>query len=93
MKYVYTFNEINYGRIEIEAACRPDNGEIIEQILEGKVDYSDTDFTDFKLIEVDGESQEDGTNDDGIDRPSAWKTYLQYLRIGLIPIMNRDSMV
>ena len=52
MKYVFTFSEINYGRIEIEADRQPDNDEIIEQILEGKADYRDTDFTDFKLIET-----------------------------------------
>jgi hypothetical protein len=56
MKYLFTFNEINYGRIEIEADREPDNGEIIEKILEGKADYNNTDFTDFKLIEVDGEA-------------------------------------
>ena len=54
MKYAFTFNETNYGSIEIEADHRPDNGEIIEKILEGMADYKDTDFTNFKLIEVDG---------------------------------------
>jgi hypothetical protein len=52
MKYVFTFSEINYGRIEVEADRRPDSDKIIEQILEGKADYHDTDFTDFKLIET-----------------------------------------
>lgn len=52
MKYVFTFSEINYGRIEIEADRQPDNGKIIAQILEGKADYYNTDFTDFKLIET-----------------------------------------
>ena len=55
MKYVFAFNEINYGRIEIEADHKPDNGEIIEKILERKADYSDTDFTDFRLVEKNGE--------------------------------------
>ena len=54
MKYVFTFNEINYGRIEIEAESEPEKDEIIEKILEGRADYNDTDFTDFCLIEVDG---------------------------------------
>ena len=54
MKYVFTFNEINYGRIEVEADHLPDNGEIIEKILGGEADYSDTDFTEFRLVEVDG---------------------------------------
>lgn len=53
MKYVFTFNEVNYGRIEIESDHKPDNGEIIEKILEGKADYNDTDFTDFRLIKTD----------------------------------------
>ena len=52
MKYVFTFNEINYGRIEIEADHKPDNGEIIEKILDGEADYRDTDFTDFTLIKA-----------------------------------------
>jgi hypothetical protein len=50
IKYVFTFSEINYGRIQIEADRKPDNGELIEKILEGKADYSDTDFTNFRLI-------------------------------------------
>jgi hypothetical protein len=65
MKYVFTFNEINYGRIEVEADRRPDNGEIIEKILEGKADYHNTDFTSFKLIEVDGKvHNRDNASDD-----------------------------
>ena len=54
MKYVFTFSEINYGRIEVEANREPERGEIIEKILEGKADYNDTDFTDFRLIETEG---------------------------------------
>ena len=56
MKYVFTFNEINYGRIEIEADREPDESEVIEQILEGKADYNDTDFTDFRVVEIDGKA-------------------------------------
>jgi len=56
MKYVFTFNEINFGRIEVEADQKPDDGEIIKKILEGRADYKDTDFTEFRLIEVDGDS-------------------------------------
>ena len=52
MKYIYTFSEVNYGRIEIEAKCQPDQDEIINQILEGKADYYSTVFTDFDLIET-----------------------------------------
>jgi len=54
MKYVFTFNEINYGRIEIDADHEPDNGEIIEKIFEGMATYDNTDFTDFRLVELDG---------------------------------------
>lgn len=61
MKYVFTFNEVNTGRIEVEADHRPDNGEIINKILEGRADYNDTDFTDFKLVEVDGEAPNKAT--------------------------------
>ena len=56
MKYVFTFKEIIYGRIEIESKHEPDNDDIIEKILEGGADYSNTDFTDFCLIEKDGET-------------------------------------
>jgi len=52
MKYIYTFSEVNYGRIEIEANCQPDQDEIINQILEGNADYYSTVFTDFDLIET-----------------------------------------
>ena len=54
MKYVFTFNETNYGRIEIEADSRPDNDDIIEKIIEGRADYHNTDFTNFRLVESDG---------------------------------------
>ena len=50
MKYVFTFNEIIRGRIEIEADHCPNRDEIMEQILEGKADYHHTDFANFKLI-------------------------------------------
>ena len=72
MEYVFTFNEINRGRIVIEADREPDNGEIIESILEGKADYNDTDFTDFQLVEADGKAQE--------DKLTVWDCYLRYLR-------------
>ena len=54
MKYLFTFSEINHGSITVEADHRPDDGEIIERILEGMADYKDTDFTNFQLVEVDG---------------------------------------
>jgi len=57
MKNTFTFSEINYGRIEIESAIKPDNDDIIGQILEGKADYNDTEFADFCLIAVDGKTQ------------------------------------
>jgi len=56
MKYVFTFKEIIYGRIEIESKHEPDNDDIIEKILEGGADYSNTDFTDFRLVEADGKT-------------------------------------
>ena len=52
MKYVFTFKEINYGHIEIEAEHKPDNDKVIECILLGKADYNNTDFTGFKLVEI-----------------------------------------
>ena len=80
MKYVFTFNEINYGRIEIEAACRPTDGEIIEKIIEGKADYNNTDFTDFRLVEMDGKPHNDITKGGEVGKTAAWNGYLQYLR-------------
>lgn len=57
MKYVFTFSEINYGRIEIEADRQPDEGEIIERILDGEANYHETEFTDFTLVELEKASQ------------------------------------
>ena len=67
MNYVFTFNEINYGRVEIEAACRPYDSEIIENILEGRADYNNTDFTDFRLVEMDGKPHNDITEGSDTD--------------------------
>ena len=58
MKYVFTFNEVNFGRIEIEADREPRRDEIIKQILEGEANYHDTDFTDFCLVEIGAQTQE-----------------------------------
>ena len=80
MKYLFKFNEINYGRIEFEADREPDDGEIIEQILDGRADYNDTDFTEIRLIEVDGKALDDDTGNDDIDQTTAWNAYLRYLR-------------
>jgi hypothetical protein len=52
MKYIFTFSEVNYGRIIIESDHRPDKDEIIVHILEGEADYHNTDFVDFRLIET-----------------------------------------
>ena len=79
MKYVYTFNEIIRGRVELEADHMPNNEEIIEKIHEGKADYHDTDFTNFRLIEMDGETQNDGMYIE-VDKAVAWEKYLKYLR-------------
>ena len=52
MKYVFTFNEINYGYIEIESDSKPDESEVVEKILEGNAYYKDTRFTNFQLDNV-----------------------------------------
>jgi len=62
MEYVYTFNEIISGRIKIEAAKEPDREQIIELIHEGHADYHNTEYTDFCLIETNGEIQVDSNN-------------------------------
>jgi len=64
-------SEINYGRIEIESDHNPNNDEIIEKILEGNADYNDTDFTDFCLIEINGETQH--SDNGGTDPPSSFE--------------------
>jgi len=73
MKYVYTFSEISHGRIEVISDHEPDNGEIMDKILEGMAYYHNTDFTDFRLIEVDGVAQAECAE-------GAWESYLRYLR-------------
>ena len=60
MKYVFTFNEINYGRVEFEADQRPDDSEVIEQIMNGMATYDDTNYSDITFVEVDGKAVKDG---------------------------------
>ena len=80
MKYVYTFNEINSGHIEIEADHRPEKGEIIEKILEGKASYHNADFTDFCLVETNGEVTSAGG--DGMDSLGSYSvTITETLRL------------
>ena len=57
MKYVFAFNEINYGRVEVEADRTPDRGEVIEAIMHGKAHYNDTEYEGIILIEADGKAQ------------------------------------
>ena len=80
MNYVFTFNEINYGRVEIEADSRPDDVDIVNSILEGRANYNNTDFVDIKLIEVNGEPHKDITKGGKVSKTAAWNGYLQYLR-------------
>ena len=61
MKYVFTFNENNYGRVEFEADHVPDRGEVIEQIMNGKAHYNNTDYSDIILMEADGKTLGDAT--------------------------------
>ena len=79
MKYVFTFNEINRGRIELEADRMPTNDEVTEKILDGMADYHNTDFTNICLAELGGEIQNDDTNAE-VDRTVTWRKYLRYLR-------------
>jgi hypothetical protein len=51
MKYRFNFNEINYGSIVVESDHTPTESELINAVLEGKADYHETDFTDFRLVE------------------------------------------
>lgn len=51
MKYVFTFKEINYGSVEIEADTKPNDGDVTAEIMNGKAYFSNTDYEDIVLIE------------------------------------------
>ena len=46
MKYSFSFKEINYGSIEIESDHEPDNGEVIDAIMNGGAFYDNTEYED-----------------------------------------------
>lgn len=49
MKYTFSFKEINYGSIEIEAARTPTRAEIVDAIMNGGAYFKDTDYEDIRL--------------------------------------------
>jgi len=59
MKYTFSFTEINYGSIEIEADHMPDESIVIDAIMNGEAFYKDTDYRDIKgydekMVEING---------------------------------------
>ena len=52
MKYLYSFEEINFGSIIINCDHPPDRNEIIDFIMNGDTYYHDTEFGDIHLIET-----------------------------------------
>jgi len=48
-KYRYSFKEINYGGIEIDADKPLGRGDVIAEIEKGNAFFSDTEYEDIKL--------------------------------------------
>jgi len=46
LKYSFSFKEINYGSIEIESDHEPDNGDVIDAIMNGGAYYDNTEYED-----------------------------------------------
>jgi|GEM_PF-3556899 len=53
MKYIFSFEETNYGSIAIEAATTPTRDEVIDAIQSGDAFYKDTEYGEIKLTETD----------------------------------------
>ena len=52
MKFVFTFSEVNEGRIEIEADSQPEKREVIDRIMEGGAEYNKTGYLDIRLVGI-----------------------------------------
>ena len=52
MKYVFSFEEINFGSIVIDSDHKPDRNEVIDHITNGSAYYLDTEYGEIKLIET-----------------------------------------
>ena len=50
MKYEFSFKEVNYGSIEIEAHTTPTRAEVVDAIMSGKAYFKDTDYEEIRLI-------------------------------------------
>ena len=50
MKYLFSFNEVNHGCVEIESDRCPNSAEIIDSIVSGKAQIHSTDYIGFSLI-------------------------------------------
>jgi len=49
MKYEFSFKEVNYGSISIEAHTTPTRGDVIDAIMSGNAHFKDTDYEDIRL--------------------------------------------
>ena len=50
MKYIFTFMEINYGSIEIESDREPDDGDVIDAIMNDGAYYDNTEYENIALV-------------------------------------------
>lgn len=53
MKYTFSFKEVNYGSIVIEATHTPTRADVIDAIQNGSAFYKDTEYEEIKLNETD----------------------------------------
>ena len=49
MKYTFSFKEVNYGSVEIEAANTPTRTEVIDAIQNGRAFYKDIEYEDIRF--------------------------------------------
>lgn len=52
MKYTFSFKEINYGSIEIDADHTPGIAEVTDAIMNGGAFFKDTEYEDIHLEET-----------------------------------------
>jgi len=53
MTYIFTFKEINYGVVSIEADAPPSRDDVVDEIKNGEAYFSNTDYSDIELADMD----------------------------------------
>ena len=51
MKYIFSFEEINFGSIVINSEHKPNRNEVIDCITNGDAYYLETEYGEIKLVE------------------------------------------